>query len=71
VADGRHASFRYFKVKAHEHAGRARATPRLTIALPESSRQAVREEVQARLAEFESSGRLVMSVEMLIGAGRV
>ena len=27
----------------------------------------VREEVQARLAEFESGGRLVMSVEMLIG----
>ncbi len=44
--------------------------PQAYLALPESSRQAVREEVQARLAEFESGGRLVMSVEMLIGAGR-
>jgi len=38
-------------------------------ALPESSRRAVREEVRARLAEFESGGRLVMTVEMLIAAG--
>jgi ubiquinone/menaquinone biosynthesis C-methylase UbiE len=44
--------------------------PQAYLALPESSRRAVREEVQARLAEFESGGRLVMSVEMLIGAGR-
>jgi ubiquinone/menaquinone biosynthesis C-methylase UbiE len=44
--------------------------PQAYLALPESSRRAVREEVQARLAEFESGGRLVMDVEMLIGAGR-
>jgi ubiquinone/menaquinone biosynthesis C-methylase UbiE len=44
--------------------------PQAYRVLPESSRQAVREEVQARLAEFESSGRLVMNAEMLIGAGR-
>jgi len=44
--------------------------PQAYLALPESSRRAVREEVRARLAEFESGGRLEMSVEMLIGAGR-
>jgi ubiquinone/menaquinone biosynthesis C-methylase UbiE len=44
--------------------------PQAYRALPDASRQAVREEVQARLAEFESSGRLVMSIEMLIGTGR-
>ena len=43
--------------------------PQAYRALPEPSRCAVRAEVQARLAEFESEGRLVMSVEMLIGAG--
>jgi len=40
-------------------------------ALPESTRRAVREEVQMRLSDFESKGRLVMTVEMLLGAGRV
>jgi len=44
--------------------------PQAYRALPESNRRAVREEVEARLAAFESGGRLVMSVEMLIGAGR-
>jgi ubiquinone/menaquinone biosynthesis C-methylase UbiE len=44
--------------------------PQAYRALPESSRRAVKEEVQARLAEFESNGQLVMSAEMLIGAGR-
>lgn len=44
--------------------------PQAYLALPESIRRAVREKAQARLAEFESGGRLVMSVEMLIGAGR-
>jgi ubiquinone/menaquinone biosynthesis C-methylase UbiE len=44
--------------------------PQAYRALPESSRRAVREEVQARLVPFGSNGRLVMSVEMLIGAGR-
>ena len=44
--------------------------PQAYLALPESSRRAVREEVQARLAGFESGERLVMNVEMLIGRGR-
>ena len=39
-------------------------------ALPDASRQAVREEVRTRLAPFEAHGRLVMRAEMLIGAGR-
>jgi hypothetical protein len=30
----------------------------------------VREEVRKRLSRFESNGRLLMSVEMLIGKGR-
>src|SRR5215475_5654680 len=44
--------------------------PQAYLALPEASRRAVREEMQTQLAAFESGGRLVMSVEMLIGAGR-
>ncbi len=44
--------------------------PQAYLALPEPSRRAVREEVQARLSGFKSNGRLVMSVEMLIAAGR-
>jgi ubiquinone/menaquinone biosynthesis C-methylase UbiE len=48
----------------------AGSLPQAYRALPESSRRAVQEEVHARLAEFESGGRLVMKVEMLIGAGR-
>ena len=48
----------------------AGSLPQAYRALPEPSRRAVRAEVQARLAEFESGRRLVMSVEMLIGAGR-
>ena len=40
------------------------------LALPEPSRRAVREELRARLTQFESEGRLVMSAEMLIGSGR-
>jgi len=47
----------------------AGSLPQAYRALPEPSRRAVRAEVHARLAEFESGGRLVMSVEMLIGAG--
>jgi ubiquinone/menaquinone biosynthesis C-methylase UbiE len=48
----------------------ARSLPQAYCALPEPTRLAVRAEVRARLAEFASGGRLVMSVEMLIGAGR-
>jgi len=44
--------------------------PQAYRALPASSRRAVREEVQERLAACETDGRLVMNVEMLIGAGR-
>jgi ubiquinone/menaquinone biosynthesis C-methylase UbiE len=44
--------------------------PQAYRALPEATRRLVRQEVQARLSKFESGGRLVMSVEMLIGAGR-
>src|SRR5262249_17795535 len=40
--------------------------PQAYRALPEPTRRAVREEVRARLARFESNGRLVLSVEMLI-----
>jgi len=47
----------------------AGSLPQAYCALPEASRQGVRAEVQSRLAEFQSGGRLVMSVEMLIGAG--
>jgi ubiquinone/menaquinone biosynthesis C-methylase UbiE len=44
--------------------------PQAYLALPAARRQAVQEEVEARLAAFETDGRLVMTVEMLIGAGR-
>jgi ubiquinone/menaquinone biosynthesis C-methylase UbiE len=44
--------------------------PLVYLGLPENEREAVRKEVQAGLALFESNGRLEMSVEMLIGAGR-
>jgi hypothetical protein len=44
--------------------------PQAYLALPATRCRAVREEVEARLAAFESGGQLVMSVEMLIGAGR-
>ena len=44
--------------------------PQAYLSLPGSARRAVREEVGRRLVEFESGGRIVMTVEMLIGAGR-
>jgi ubiquinone/menaquinone biosynthesis C-methylase UbiE len=44
--------------------------PQAYLALPETSRRSVRDEVCTRLAQFEANGRLVMSVEMLIGSGR-
>jgi hypothetical protein len=43
--------------------------PQAYLALPESGRRAVREDVRVGLAQFESAGRLVMTVEMLIGVG--
>ena len=44
--------------------------PQAYLSLPGSARRAVRDKVRTRLAEFESGGRIVMTVEMLIGAGR-
>src|SRR6266568_5422254 len=41
--------------------------PQLYIALPEVQRRAVQDEVKSRLSPFSSNGRLIMSVEMLIG----
>jgi ubiquinone/menaquinone biosynthesis C-methylase UbiE len=65
--EGGFESFDDYWAPIEEAAG---SLPQAYHALPESSRRAVREEVQARLAAFEVNGRLVMSVEMLIGAGR-
>jgi hypothetical protein len=44
--------------------------PQAYLALPEATRRMVQHEVQERLSKFASGDRLVMSVEMLIGAGR-
>jgi ubiquinone/menaquinone biosynthesis C-methylase UbiE len=44
--------------------------PQAYAALPESRRRAVRANVRSRLAPFETHGRYLMSVEMLLGAGR-
>ncbi len=44
--------------------------PQAYLALSEVDRHSVREEVRERLLQFESNGRLFMSIEMLIGRGR-
>ena len=44
--------------------------PQAYLALSEVDRRSVREEVRERLLQFESNGRLFMSIEMLIGRGR-
>ena len=44
--------------------------PQTYLSLGEAQRRAVREEVKTQLSQFESNGKLVMSVEMLIGGGR-
>jgi ubiquinone/menaquinone biosynthesis C-methylase UbiE len=44
--------------------------PQAYCSLPDSTRRAVRDEVRSRLAGFESGGRVVTTVEMLIAAGR-
>jgi hypothetical protein len=44
--------------------------PQTYLALGEADRHSVREEVRARLAQFQTEGRLSMSMEMLIGSGR-
>jgi len=43
--------------------------PQIYLTLPDAVRRVVRQEVRTKLAEFESGGRLRMSVEMLIGSG--
>src|ERR1700730_990525 len=60
-------SFDHYWAPIEQGAG---SLPQAYCALAESSRRAVREEVHARLAPFESGGRLVMTVEMLIATGR-
>jgi len=44
--------------------------PQAYVALSETDRRAMRAEGSARLAQYESNGRLVLSVEMLIARGR-
>jgi hypothetical protein len=66
----RRAAFESFDDYWEPIEARSGQMPQAYLALPESTRRAVRDEVQARLAAFESGGRLVMSVEMVIGAGR-
>ena len=44
--------------------------PQVYLSLSESQRRAVRDEVMQQLTKFQSGGRLVMSVEMLIASGR-
>jgi SAM-dependent methyltransferase len=43
--------------------------PQIYLTLSDAGRRAVRDEVRAKFAEFESGGRLHMSVDMLIGSG--
>jgi ubiquinone/menaquinone biosynthesis C-methylase UbiE len=44
--------------------------PQAYLSLSEVDRRSVRSEVRDRLSQFESNGRLLMSVELLIGRGR-
>jgi SAM-dependent methyltransferase len=48
----------------------AGSIPQMYLTLPEADRRAVREEVKRRLSWFEVAGKLVLSVEMLIGRGQ-
>jgi ubiquinone/menaquinone biosynthesis C-methylase UbiE len=48
----------------------AGSLPQAYHSLPEPARRDVRAQVRAGLAEFETGGRLVMSLEMVIAAGR-
>jgi SAM-dependent methyltransferase len=48
----------------------AGSIPQMYLTLPEADRRAVREEVERRLSRFEVAGKLVLSVEMLIGRGQ-
>jgi hypothetical protein len=40
------------------------------LELPAAARRTVRDEVAGRMARLESAGRLILSSEALIGAGR-
>jgi ubiquinone/menaquinone biosynthesis C-methylase UbiE len=44
--------------------------PQAYLALSETDRLSVRQEVRERLSKFEANGRLFVSIEMLIGSGR-
>jgi hypothetical protein len=44
--------------------------PQVYVSLSEVNRRAVRKEVNTRLSPFLSNGHLVMTIEMLIAAGR-
>jgi hypothetical protein len=44
--------------------------PQIYLSLPEADRRSVRDEVKARLSQFESDSGVRMSVEMLIASGR-
>jgi SAM-dependent methyltransferase len=44
--------------------------PQVYLTLSEADRRAVRDEVNGRLARFEVDGKLVLSLEMLIGTGQ-
>jgi ubiquinone/menaquinone biosynthesis C-methylase UbiE len=44
--------------------------PQSYLMLSDVDRRSAREEVKARLSRFESNGKLIMSVEMLIGKGQ-
>jgi ubiquinone/menaquinone biosynthesis C-methylase UbiE len=44
--------------------------PQAYLSLSEADRLSARDEISARLSQFESDGKLHMSVEMLIGKGR-
>jgi hypothetical protein len=45
--------------------------PKVYLTLAEKDRRSVRDEVRARLAQYElSDGKLTMGIQMLIGSGR-
>ena len=44
--------------------------PQAYLALSDANRRSVREEVKARLSQFEPNGRLIMNLGMLIGRER-
>jgi SAM-dependent methyltransferase len=67
VRHGTVASFDEYRAPIEAGTGQM---PQAYLALPEASRRAVRAEMRERVAAFASGGRLAMSVEMLIAAGR-